>query len=139
MTNPIAEKHIVLGVTGSVAAYKAVELASKLTQAGALVDVVLTESALKFVSALQFQSVTGRKAYADSDLWGGEAHVVHVNLGHSADLLVIAPVTASTMAKLAPSCCAKARALTTPPVSGETMVRSPEYLRFTYSRRIGVA
>ncbi len=101
MTNPLANKHIVLGVTGSVAAYKAVELASKLTQSGALVDVVLTESALKFVSALQFQSVTGRKAFTDADLWGGEAHVVHVNLGHGADLLVIAPVTASTMAKLA--------------------------------------
>jgi len=101
MTNPLANKHIMLGVTGSVAAYKAVELASKLTQSGALVDVVLTESALKFVSALQFQSVTGRKAFTDADLWGGEAHVVHVNLGHGADLLVIAPVTASTMAKLA--------------------------------------
>jgi phosphopantothenoylcysteine decarboxylase / phosphopantothenate---cysteine ligase len=101
MTNPLANKHIVLGVTGSVAAYKAVELASKLTQSGALVDVVLTESALKFVSALQFQSVTGRKAFTDADLWGGEAHVVHVNLGHGADMLVIAPVTASTMAKLA--------------------------------------
>jgi phosphopantothenoylcysteine decarboxylase/phosphopantothenate--cysteine ligase len=101
MANPFENKHIVLGVTGSVAAYKAVELASKLTQSGAVVDVVLTESALKFVSALQFQSVTGRKAFTDADLWGGEAHVVHVNLGHSADLLVIAPVTASTMAKLA--------------------------------------
>jgi len=101
MTNPFANKHIVLGITGSVAAYKAVELASKLTQSGALVDVILTESALKFVSALQFQSVTGRKAFTDADLWGGEAHVVHVNLGHSADMLVIAPVTASTMAKLA--------------------------------------
>lgn len=101
MSNPFANKHIVLGVTGSVAAYKAVELASKLTQAGAVVDVILTESALHFVSALQFQSVTGRKAFCDADLWGGEAHVVHVNLGHSADLLVIAPATASTMAKLA--------------------------------------
>jgi phosphopantothenoylcysteine decarboxylase / phosphopantothenate---cysteine ligase len=101
MSNPITDKHIVLGVTGSVAAYKAVELASKLTQAGALVEVVLTPSALKFVSALQFQSVTGRKAYTDADLWGGEAHVVHVNLGHSADLLVIAPITASTLSKLA--------------------------------------
>ncbi len=101
MANPFANKQIVLGVTGSVAAYKAVELASKLTQAGALVDVILTEGALHFVSALQFQSVTGRKAYTDADLWGGNAHVVHVNLGHSADLLVIAPATASTMAKLA--------------------------------------
>ena len=72
-----------------------------MIQAGALVDVILTEGALHFVSALQFQSVTGRKAYTDADLWGGEAHVVHVSLGHSADLLVIAPVTASTMAKLA--------------------------------------
>jgi phosphopantothenoylcysteine decarboxylase/phosphopantothenate--cysteine ligase len=101
MSNPLSDKHIALGVTGSVAAYKAVELASKLTQAGALVDVILTPSALKFVSALQFQSVTGRKAYTDADLWGGEAHVVHVNLGHSADLLVIAPITASTLSKLA--------------------------------------
>jgi len=101
MANPFANKHIVLGVTGSVAAYKAVELASKMTQACALVDVILTESALHFVSALQFQSVTGRKAFTDADLWGGESHVVHVNLGHSADLLVIAPVTASTIAKLA--------------------------------------
>jgi phosphopantothenoylcysteine decarboxylase/phosphopantothenate--cysteine ligase len=101
MANPFVGKHIVLGVTGSVAAYKAVELASKMTQAGALVDVVLTPSALHFVSALQFQSVTGRKAYADADLWGGEAHVVHINLGHSAELLIVAPATASTMAKLA--------------------------------------
>lgn len=101
MANPFINKHIVLGVTGSVAAYKAVELASKMTQAGALVDVILTEGALHFVSALQFQSVTGRKAYTDADLWGGEAHVVHVNLGHTANLLVIAPATASTMAKLA--------------------------------------
>ena len=101
MSNPIANKNIVLGVTGSVAAYKAVELASKLTQAGANVDVVLTQSAAKFVSPLQFQSVTGRKAYTDADLWSGEGHVVHVNLGHSADLLVIAPITASTLSKLA--------------------------------------
>lgn len=101
MSNPIANKNIVLGVTGSVAAYKAVELASKLTQAGANVDVVLTQSAAKFVTPLQFQSVTGRKAYTDADLWSGEGHVVHVNLGHSADLLVIAPITASTLSKLA--------------------------------------
>ena len=101
MTTPFVNKHIVLGVTGSVAAYKAVDLASKMTQAGAQVDVILTESALHFVSALQFQAVTGRKAYTDADLWGGEAHVVHIQLGHAADMLVIAPATASTMAKLA--------------------------------------
>lgn len=94
-------KHILLGVTGSIAAYKAAELASKLTQAGALVDVILTGSAEKFVTPLTFQSVSGRKAFTDSDLWGGQAHVLHVGLGHSADLLVIAPCTANTLFKLA--------------------------------------
>jgi phosphopantothenoylcysteine decarboxylase/phosphopantothenate--cysteine ligase len=94
-------KHILLGVTGSIAAYKAADLASKLTQAGAQVDVILTAAAEKFVTPLTFQSVTGRRAYTDSDLWGGEAHVLHVGLGHSSDLLVIAPCTADTMAKLA--------------------------------------
>jgi phosphopantothenoylcysteine decarboxylase/phosphopantothenate--cysteine ligase len=95
------DKHIVLGVTGSIAAYKAADIASKLTQHGALVDVVLTSSAEKFVTPLTFQSVTGRCAYTDADLWGGEAHVLHVGMGHSADLLVIAPCTANTIAKLA--------------------------------------
>ena len=94
-------KRIILGVTGSIAAYKAADLASRLTQAGAQVDAVLTSAAEKFITPLTFQSVTGRKAFTDSDLWGGEAHVLHVGLGHSADLLVIAPCTAGTLAKLA--------------------------------------
>ncbi|NMB67845.1 MAG: bifunctional phosphopantothenoylcysteine decarboxylase/phosphopantothenate--cysteine ligase CoaBC [Chloroflexi bacterium] len=101
MTNPLANKRILLGVTGSIAAYKAADLASRLTQAGALVDVVLTESAAKFVSPLTFQSVTGRKAYTDADLWGGEGHVTHIGLGHAADLVLIAPASANTLAKLA--------------------------------------
>jgi phosphopantothenoylcysteine decarboxylase/phosphopantothenate--cysteine ligase len=63
--------------------------------------VLLTPAAEKFVSPLTFESVTGRKAYTDSDLWGGEAHVVHVGLGHSAELFIIAPCTANTLAKLA--------------------------------------
>ncbi len=97
----LSNKRIVLGVTGSIAAYKAADLASKLTQAGAQVDVILTDAAQKFITPLTFQSVTGRRAYADSDLWGNEAHVLHVGLGHTADLLVIAPCTANTLAKLA--------------------------------------
>jgi phosphopantothenoylcysteine decarboxylase / phosphopantothenate---cysteine ligase len=101
MTNPVQNKHILLGVTGSIACYKAVDLASRLTQAGAHVDVLLTQSAEKFVSPLTFQSVTGRKAYTDVDLWAGEAHIVHVGLGHRADLFVIAPCSANTLAKLA--------------------------------------
>jgi phosphopantothenoylcysteine decarboxylase/phosphopantothenate--cysteine ligase len=97
----LVDKHILLGVTGSIAVYKAADLASKLTQAGALVDVILTPSAEKFVTPLTFQSVTGRRAYTDADLWGNEAHVLHVGLAHQADLLVIAPCTANTLAKLA--------------------------------------
>jgi phosphopantothenoylcysteine decarboxylase/phosphopantothenate--cysteine ligase len=94
-------KRIILGVTGSIAAYKAAELASQLTQMGALPDVILTPAAEKFIAPLTFQSVTGRRAYTEADLWGGEAHVLHVGLGHSADLLVIAPCTANTIASLA--------------------------------------
>jgi phosphopantothenoylcysteine decarboxylase / phosphopantothenate---cysteine ligase len=94
-------KHLLLGVTGSIAAYKAAELASQLTQAGARVDVILTRAAEQFVTPLTFQSVTGRKTYTETDLWGGEAHVLHVGMGHAADLLVIAPCTANTLAKLA--------------------------------------
>lgn len=97
----LANKHILLGVTGSIAAYKAADIASKLTQAGAQVDVILTGAGEKFVSPLTFQSVTGRKAFTDNDLWGDQAHVMHISLGKTADLLVIAPCTADTMAKLA--------------------------------------
>lgn len=94
-------KHILLGVTGSIAAYKAADLASKLTQAGSQVDVILTAAAEKFITPLTFQSVTSRRAFTDADLWGGQAHVLHVGLGQAADVLVIAPCTADTLAKLA--------------------------------------
>jgi len=97
----LSNKRIILGVTGSIAAYKAADLASRLTQAGAQVDVILSSAAEKFITPLTFQSVTGRRAYTDIDLWGNEAHVLHVGLGHTADLLVIAPCTANTIAKLA--------------------------------------
>jgi phosphopantothenoylcysteine decarboxylase/phosphopantothenate--cysteine ligase len=99
--NPIQGKHILLGVTGSIAAYKAVDLASKLTQAGAEVEVLLTEAATRFVSPISFQSVTGRAAHTDAELWGAEAHVLHVNLGRPADLLLVAPITANSIAKFA--------------------------------------
>lgn len=92
-------KKIVLGITGSIACYKSADLASKLTQAGAHVDVILTASAQHFVTPLTFRSVTGRHTY--SDLWAHEEHVQHVSLGENADLLVIAPATAHTIAKLA--------------------------------------
>jgi phosphopantothenoylcysteine decarboxylase/phosphopantothenate--cysteine ligase len=92
---------ILLGVSGSIAAYKSVDLASKLTQAGAEIDVLLSTAGREFVSPLTFQSVTGRKAYTERDLWGDDAHVLHVGLAEAADLLVIAPATANTIAKIA--------------------------------------
>lgn len=101
----LRDKRIVLGVCGSIAVYKAVDLASKLTQAGALVDVVMTAAAQRFVSPLTFQAVSGRPVY--TDLWDAESdgglptHIAHVGLAESADALMIAPATAHTIAKLA--------------------------------------
>jgi phosphopantothenoylcysteine decarboxylase / phosphopantothenate---cysteine ligase len=100
-SRPLQDKRIILGVTGSIACYKSADLASKLAQAGAQVDVILTAAATQFITPLTFQSVTGRRAYTDADLWGNEAHVLHVGVGHRADLLVVAPITANTLAKLA--------------------------------------
>lgn len=95
----LKDKHIVLGVTGSIACYKAIDLASKLTQAGALVDVILTEAAQKFVTPLAFRSVTGRPVF--TDMWDLADHVRHVGLGETAVLLAIVPATANTIGKLA--------------------------------------
>jgi phosphopantothenoylcysteine decarboxylase/phosphopantothenate--cysteine ligase len=97
----LAQRRILLGVTGSIAAYKSADLASQLTQAGALVDVVLSEAGQRFVSPLTFASVTGRRAYTDADLWGSEASVLHVELGRAAEAVLVAPATAHTLAKLA--------------------------------------
>ena len=94
-------KRVLLGVTGSIAAFKAADLASKLAQSEAEVDTVLTDAAQKFIAPLTFQSVTGRRAYTESDLWGHEAHTLHVGLGHHADVIVIAPCSANTIAKIA--------------------------------------
>jgi phosphopantothenoylcysteine decarboxylase/phosphopantothenate--cysteine ligase len=101
MSRILEERRILIGITGSIAAYKAADLASKLTQAGARVEAILTEAAQQFVSPLTFQSVTGLPAYTEVDLWGSEAHVLHIGLAEGADLLVIAPATANTIAKLA--------------------------------------
>ena len=99
MSQLFLNKKIVLGVCGSISCYKAVTVASQLTQLGAQVDVILTNSAEKFVTPLTFRSVTGRPAY--DDMWDEREHVPHVGLGENADLLVIAPATAHTIGKLA--------------------------------------
>jgi len=99
--NVLSGKRIVLGVTGSIAVYKSVDLASQLTKSGALVDVILTEAAAKLIAPLTFSSVTGRKAYLDNDLWQVDDHVLHIDLGENNKAFLIAPATANTIAKLA--------------------------------------
>ncbi len=98
-------KRIVLGVCGSIAAYKVAELARNLTLAGALVDVVLTEAAERFVGTATFQALTGRPVLTDMWALPEDSVVGHVSLGINADLIVIAPATANTLARLAAGLC----------------------------------
>ena len=97
----LANKTIVLGITGSIAAYKAADIASKLTQAGARVEVVMTESATKFVAPLTLRSITGRPVVTDMFELASEFSIEHIALAEAADVVVIAPATACIIAKLA--------------------------------------
>jgi phosphopantothenoylcysteine decarboxylase/phosphopantothenate--cysteine ligase len=94
-------RHVVLAVTGSIAIYKAVDLASKLTQTGANVDVVMTPEATRFISPITFQSVTGRPVCWD--MWDANSDLPepHVALARRAEMLVVAPATATAIARLA--------------------------------------
>ena len=85
MTNqrPWKDSRIILGVTGSIAAYKSIQVARDLTQLGAKVDVVLTESAQYFAPPLSFEGVTGRPAL--TDLFSAEGAALHVRLGQDTD------------------------------------------------------
>jgi phosphopantothenoylcysteine decarboxylase/phosphopantothenate--cysteine ligase len=94
-------KHVVLGVTGGIAAYKSADLASRLVQAGALVDVVMTAAAAEFVRPLTFQALTHRPVAIEMFALLQETEIGHVSLGKRADLMIIAPATANTIAKLA--------------------------------------
>jgi phosphopantothenoylcysteine decarboxylase/phosphopantothenate--cysteine ligase len=98
-------KRIILGVTGSIAAYKVAELARNLTLGGAIVDVIMTAAAQRFVGAATFQALTGRPVLADMWALPEDGVVGHVSLGQHADLLVIAPATANTIARLAAGLC----------------------------------
>jgi len=97
----LAEKSIVLGVTGGIAAYKAATIASLLMQAGALVDVVMSEGAQRFIQPLTFSAITHRPVHMDRFAPWHEDFSGHVGLGTGADLLIVAPATAASMARLA--------------------------------------
>ncbi|GED24310.1 phosphopantothenoylcysteine decarboxylase [Brevibacillus agri] len=97
----LAEKRIVLGVCGGIAAYKAAALTSKLTQAGAQVHVILTENAMNFVQPVTFQALSHQPVYTDT-FSEPDPHVIsHIDLADKADLVLIAPATANVIGKIA--------------------------------------
>ena len=95
------KRNIVLGVTGSIAAYKAAEIASRLTKQGADVHVVMTEDAQKFITSLPFKTLSRNPV--ETDLYGEEEgwKPTHIKLADEANLLLIAPATANVLAKMA--------------------------------------
>ena len=94
-------KTVVLGVTGSIAAYKAAELASQLTQTGVRVEVIMTAAATEFVTPLTFRNITGRPVVTKMFELASEYSVEHVALAEAADVVVIAPATADIIARIA--------------------------------------
>jgi phosphopantothenoylcysteine decarboxylase/phosphopantothenate--cysteine ligase len=93
-------KRVLLGVTGGIAAYKAADLCSKLVQAGAQVDVVMTEAATRFVAPLTFSALCGRAARVDMWAASGGDLIPHVQMAAAVDLVIVAPLSANTLAKL---------------------------------------
>lgn len=96
---PWRGRRVLLGVTGSIAAYKAVQLARDLTRLGAQVDVILTDAAQRFVAPLSFEGVTGRRAL--TNLFSAEGAALHISLGRDADVVCVAPATADFIARAA--------------------------------------
>jgi phosphopantothenoylcysteine decarboxylase/phosphopantothenate--cysteine ligase len=100
VNDPFLDRPVLLGVTGGIAAYKACEIASRLTQRGAAVDVVMTEAATRFVSPLTFGALTGRTVH--SDPWAQrERRPDHVALAERSEIAIVAPATYNTLGKLA--------------------------------------
>ncbi len=97
----LLNRRVLVGICGGIASYKAVELVSRLQQAGALVDVIMSERAEEFVRPLTFSTMSHRPVY--TDLWepSGRAAETHIALGEQAEALVVIPATANTLAKLA--------------------------------------
>ena len=101
MPNSLENTHVALGVTGSIACYKAVDLASKLAQESALVDVIMTRGATNFLTPLTFRSITHRPVVTEIFDPQSELSMDHVAIAGRADIIVVAPATAHVMAKIA--------------------------------------
>src|SRR5437879_9603850 len=96
---PFAGRHVVLGVSGGIACYKSCTLARRLSEGGAVVDVVLTAAAAEFVRPLTFEALTGRPVL--TSLWERDRALAHVGLAHAPDLVIVAPATANLLARAA--------------------------------------
>ena len=94
-------KNILIGVTGGIAAYKVVEVASRLKKSGANVRVMMTRAATEFVSPRTFQEITGNAVFVEMFGDAAHFHVAHVALADFADMILIAPATANLLAKMA--------------------------------------
>lgn len=99
--NTFSGANILIGVTGSIAAYKVAEWVSTLTKAEAQVSVVMTESACQFVAPLTFSSLSGKRVHTDLFASDAGESMTHINLGAEADIIIVAPASAETIAKLA--------------------------------------
>ena len=96
---PWAGRRVLLGVTGGIAAYKAIQIARDLTELGAEVDTVLTRAAREFVGPISFEALTGREVHAD--LWAPGHALSHIRLARAADVVCVAPATADLVARVA--------------------------------------
>jgi len=97
----LSNKTIILGITGSIAAYKAAQIASQLTQAGAKVNVIMTKEAVQFILPVTFRAITGKPVVTKMFDLASEFSIEHISLAKAADIVIIAPATANIIAKLA--------------------------------------
>jgi phosphopantothenoylcysteine decarboxylase/phosphopantothenate--cysteine ligase len=98
MHSTFAGKRILFGLTGSIALFKVAGWVSTLAKEEAFVDIVMTDSAKKFVSSLTFAALSGRQVYDDMFAAEGEGSISHISLGREADCIIVAPATAQTSA-----------------------------------------
>lgn len=101
MNNGLQGREILLGVTGGIAAYKAADLCSRLVQQGCRVSVIMTESAQQFIGVTTFEALTSRPVHCDPFVSREHFQGEHIGLARRAELVVIAPATAQTLARLA--------------------------------------
>jgi phosphopantothenoylcysteine synthetase/decarboxylase len=103
--SPVSGKNILLGITGGIAAYKAAELASKLTAAGAKVYTVMTENACRLILPKTFEALTAMPVFTTMWTEPEDFKIKHVDLAETADIAVVAPATADIIAKLSAGIC----------------------------------